>query len=49
MGINEPALRELANSWSGKGPEDRAKKLNEVMATLPPAYHTAVKKYFAEK
>ncbi len=46
-GIDEPGLRKLAEAWSSETGEGRAKKLDEVLATLPPAYYAAAKEYFA--
>jgi Ca-activated chloride channel family protein len=47
MGIDEVQLRALAEKLSDPAANpDRAKKIAEVMATVPPAYHAAAKKYF---
>ena len=46
-GIDEKALRKLAETWSGDGPPARSKKMEEVLATVPAKHHAAVKAYFA--
>ena len=45
-GIDAKTLRELAETWSGRGPDlDRAKKLKEMMEVLPPKHQALVKEY----
>ncbi|MBN9119390.1 MAG: von Willebrand factor type A domain-containing protein [Planctomycetes bacterium] len=47
-GIDEKTLRELAEAWSGKGPDpERAKKIAEALAKLPPQQQALAKEYFA--
>jgi len=47
-GIDEDTLRKIAVVWSSDVGAKRSKKLDEVLATIPPKYHSAVKDYFAK-
>ena len=45
--VNEKTLRALAENWSGMGPSERAKAIEEVLCDVPPKFHPMVKNYFA--
>jgi Ca-activated chloride channel family protein len=46
--LDGAALKKLAEHWSSDIAEKRAKTLNELLVTVPPAYHAAVRDYFAK-
>jgi Ca-activated chloride channel family protein len=47
-GIDEETLRKLAAVWNSDRGTQRAKKFEEVLATIPPKHHAAVKDYLAK-
>jgi hypothetical protein len=44
--IDEARLRQIAESWSGQGPQDRARQMEELLRQLPPRYRQLVEEYF---
>ena len=45
-GVDQATLRKLAESWSNDVDAKGKQKLEEVLATVPPKYHAAIREYF---